>query len=406
MPLPPSDYRQLAAETAEALADLRHLLRAVLDSILPEGYGARSLGRSLGIEQTTAWRCWRLARVADPAQALQAMPGRRAWEDVFLRFERHGVAAAELASLRKALARIEPLVFGRRANRTALRSMAAGGLDSAGDLQALRELRRATSRGNARLYGLQAGAIVLSWLIAPGARAGTVSLGVAGGMSGLRRFRPGVSWPLLQRSAVFDPRMKRQIHFTALGDAAGLPTVIAGASTPKVAAAELRSGVRHGQETIEFADVAADRNGLVHFCHAEWLPDAGGLDAGEVGPVALATPVLVPAESIAFELRLHRAVARHTDPTVALFGTPVPIEQAGTVNEASRLPLEIEMKPIRSAGPPAREESFAAGLAQALRRVAKAQGSRIEEYEVHRVVLPHPPLFASIAGEFELIGRA
>ncbi len=402
MPNPPPDFRQVALETAEAIALLRHRLRTILDRLLPDGYGARSLGRALDVEQTTAWRCWRIAHVADPAAALQVMPGRRAWESIFRRFEARGVHPRELKALREAFARIEPLIFGRRADRMVLRAIAGGGLDSKGELAALRPMRQAVSRGNARLYGVHAKTVVLSWMIAPGPSRGSVSLGVAGVIDGLRRLRPGPSWPVLQRSVASRDRKGNLLYYEPLGDDPALPSTVRGGSTRNPAGGELRAAVRHGQETIDLGEVPPDRNGRLRPAHAEILRHAGDLPPDTALPVCLTTPVLLPVDSIIFDLCFHRDIARHTEPSASLLVSPISIERIMSVAEATRVPMETEMRTVATTRLPGRRAEVTAAHLETLRRVAASQHATPDDYEVHRLVLPHPPLFASITGEFEL----
>ena len=404
MPVPGTDYRDVAAEVSEGAVVLRRSLRAVLDRLLPDGYGARSLGRALELEQTTAWRCWHIAHIADPAKALQAMPGRRAWEGVFRALERHGATRAELDALRAAFARIEPMVFGRRADRPILRSLAAGGLDTASQLSALRDLRRATARGNARLYGVAARTMILGWFVAPGPAKGTVSLGVAGVLDGLRRLRPGPPWPVMQRSIVSDAGGRERELYTPLGDDPELRSLIRRHSTPDAAGAGLRLGVRHSFETIELADVAADRNGRLRLAHAEFTANAGSLPSGQPLPAALATPILVPLDLLVFELHVHRDVGRHTEPSASLYGTHVTIERISSIRDAIRMPLEESMRSVATDALPARLKSLDPARGEAFRRVVAAQGAIAGSYDVHRLVLPYPPLFTTVCAEFELAG--
>lgn len=403
MSKPPPDFRQLATETAEALTLLRRRLRAILDRLLPEGYGARSLGRALDIEQTTAWRCWHIAHVADPAQALQAMPGRRAWDGVFRTFEGHGVTRAELAALREAFARIEPLVYGRRADRLVLRSMAAGGLDSTSERAALRASRRATVRGNARLYGISARTVVVAWVLTPGLVRGSVSLGVAGVIDGLKRLRPGLPWPVLQRSKTTKTR-KKTAGLTPLGDDPSLPTLIREMSTPDAAGAGLRPGLRHTVETIELADVPPGRNGSLRIAHAEFIANAGTLPEGSPLPTNLVVPILLPIDLLIVEVHLHRDIIRNTEPTASLYGMPVTIERVASLRDAIRMPIEESMRPVAASGLPSRLAALGPARNEAVRRVVTAQRSTTEAYAVHRLALPYPPLFATVAAEFELAG--
>jgi len=402
MPKPTQDFRQISSETAEALTHLRQTLRQVLDRLLPEGYGARSLGRTLGLGQTTAWRCWRIAHAADAAVALPELPGRRAWDEIIACLDERGLEPGERKALREAFSRLEPIVFGRRADREALRSLAAGGLDAPGDLAAMRDLRRSATRGAAMLYGLKVKSTVLTWMVGPSTREGAISVGIAGVMDGIQRLRSGPPWPILQRSVGSEPG-NAKVFCDPLGDDPRIPMLLRGYSTRGASGAELQPESRFDRETIDLGDVSAERNGRLRIVHAEIMPDAGTPQPGPPQSVALGTPILAPTESIVFHLAFHRSRRPHSEPFASLLCPPVSVDLLRSIERAVRAPLEVSMRRARGFGLPRRCAALEEGHREACRRVAAAQGVDMKDYEVHRLDLPHPPTFALIAGQFELV---
>jgi hypothetical protein len=321
MSSPPKDFRQLSADTTDALMKLRRTLRLVLDRILPEGYGARSLGRTLGLERMTAWRCWRIAHAADPSVVLPELPGRLAWKEIIDRLDDRGLRPAERKALREAFARVEPVVYGRRSDRPALRTMAAGGLDSKESLKAQRDLRRSMVRGAATMHGVRAKTIVLTWTIAPGRSPYAISYGLAGGMDGIERLRPDEPWPILQRSVAIGAGGER-IPYSPLGDDRRIPQLVRKFSTPGVSDAELRLEHRPDREIIELCETAPERNGSLRVFHAEFLPDAGTLEPGPPQMVPLLSPMLMAADSVVFSLAFHRSTLPHSEPYASLMQMP------------------------------------------------------------------------------------
>jgi len=397
----PKDFRRLSAETTEALAKLRQTLRRALDRILPEGYGARSLGRTLGLGRMTAWRCWRIAHAADPAVVLPELPGRLAWKEIIDRLDDRGLRPDERKALREAFARLEPIVFGRRADRAALRTMAAGGLDPESSRQALRDIRRATTRGAATLYGVKAKTIVLTWTVAPGRRRHSVSFGLAGAMDGISRLRPDLPWPILQRTVVLQAGGTRDFY-APLGDDPKIPHLLRGVSTPGVSGTELRLERRPDRETIDLGEVAPERNGSLRIFHAEFMPDAGTLDPGPPDLVPLLSSILVPADSVVFSLAFHRETPPHSEPFVSLLHPPVYMDVQWSFDRAIRVPLEVAMRRARGLGLPRRCAALEEGHREAFRRVTEAQGVKGEDFLHYRIDLPYPTPFSVVAGQFEM----
>lgn len=276
----PEDFRRLASEVGNALGELRHRLRPLLDRLMPEGYGVRSFSRSTGLQLTSAWRCWTVAHVADPAQALRALPGAKAWKGVLAKFEDRLGASPELDGLRASVERLESLIRDRRLTRLVLRALAAGGLDSSREVGVLVEARRAASRSMAKLYGVQCKTRLTASLVASGRGPGGISIGNAGFFDRIARTRPGLPWPILRRSVAVDHEVEGIRRHQPLGDGEPLPTVLRSLSSRGIVGREVRAGHRHDFETIDLADVPAGRSGRLRLFHAEALPDSGSIPPG------------------------------------------------------------------------------------------------------------------------------
>jgi hypothetical protein len=95
-----------------------------------------------------------------------------------------------------------------------------------------------------------------------------------------------------------------------------------------------------------------------------------------------------------------------TAPAPWLCGTPLSIRTLAGWHEEARLPLEGETEELpaadtgRGLGP--------AGIAhlELARRTAAALGTSLDEFTVHRVRIPFPPLFGSVFMSFELAPAA
>jgi hypothetical protein len=403
--LPP--FRDLVQQVAESLSQLRSVLRTVLDRLMPDEYGARSFARSSGLELTSAWRCWTIAHVADPALALKAMPGKRAWRSILQRLEAIGATSDELRQARLAIDRFESIVADGRLDRTTLRALAGGGLESSRESAALLKARRANVRSAALLFGVHCRVQSTTILAAPGPRRHSVSIGYAFAFDRLSRTRPGMPWPILRQSvtvAADGPRGKIRT-LQPLGNDSSLPSVLASLSTPGIVGAEIVSGRRHQWSTIELADVAVDRRRELHLYAAEVLPLAGEIAPGSILPFGSVDHVLLPCDLLIVELLVHRGLARHTDPASALYATGVAPESLASFSDATRLPLEIQTVPVAQPRLPARFGVFADGHLKAIARVAEAQGSLLADYEIFRILLPHPPTYSMLATTLELAGE-
>jgi hypothetical protein len=282
--------------------------------------------------------------------------------------------------------------------------MAAGGLDSASSRRTLREIRRATVRGAAMLYGVRAKTIVLTWTIAPGRRPHSVSFGLAGAMDGIARLRPDLPWAILQRTVVLGAAGARSFYMP-LGDDPNIPHLLRRISTPGVTDTELRLERRPDRETIDLGAVAPERNGALRIFHAEFMPESGTLDPGPPEMVPLLSAILLPADSVVFSLAFHRETRPHSEPFASLLHLPVDLDVQHSFDRAMRVPLEVGMRRARGLGLPRRCAALEEGHREAFRRVTEAQGVKVEDFVHYRIDLPFPTPFSVVAGQFEMVGK-
>jgi len=405
MTSPSPEFARLAAELSGALTQIRKALRAILDRLLPDDAGVRSFARSLDLELTTAWRCWNLAYVADASTALKSLPGNRAWSTILARFEARGVDELLLEQLRSAITEASTLLDDRRLNRSIIRAIAAGQLDSSRDIASMLAARREGVRSNTRLYGLHCKTRLAAVLLAPGSTPGSLSLASGGCFDRLVRARPGMPWPIHRQSAATDAAGTTLRRSRSLGDVPDLPMVISRLSSKGIFGGAIRPGRRHSWETIDLCDLsAAERNGL-RLVHAEVLPDAGSIAPGEVMPFVHQEPATLPLDLLVLDLLIHRAVRRHTEPSASLHGTPIPAEHLASWDESVRLPFEAEPEKVDSPRLPRRLAAANPPYRAALRIMAAALGARLEAFDIYRLTVPSPPLFSVIASSCELKGE-
>lgn len=402
----PHDFRRLSSEVDEAITLLRQSLRSVLDKVLPANYGARSLGRALDLERMTAWRCWTIAHVADSASAIPAMPGKQAWATIIKRLRDAGAAAADLMSLRASIDRFEALIEARGVDRTTMRALAAGALDSNRETAAIVEARRAAARGTSKVYGVHAKAMITAQLLAPGPSRSTASIGSAVVFEGLGRHRPGVPWPIMRRSVARgreDVDGPGFVVHEPLGDGVELPTVIRSVSTPGVVGRELGTGSLEGKaETIDLCDVPAERNHRLRVAVAEYIPSIELEPDAKIESVCLQTSVPLPVDVVFIDLLVHREFVRYSEPAARLLGAPVFPEFLEVWRSAPRLPLENSIREASSLKLPPRFAAADKAYREVVRRVTKAQAGSIDDYQMFRLVLPYPPMFSVTSVTFEL----
>jgi hypothetical protein len=401
----PTEYQSIVTEISGALTTLRRTLRVLLDRLMPQSYGVRSFGRALGLEVTTAWRCWTIAHVADASQALKAIPGARAWESLLSRLASKGATPDEIAAVRAAIEQVNSVIRSRKLSHATLRVLAAGGLDSSREAASILEARRSGMRAGAKLYGVHCKTRMMGTLVAPGTVPGSVALGFGGCFDGLERTRPGMPWPIMELSASLSHDrgvVERQL---SLGDDARVPAVISTLSTGGIIGREIRLGHRRESDTLELGDVSPDRREPLRLFHAEANPNVGMLDTGDTPSFSAVDKVLLPTEMCVIDLLVHRRLPRLTEPAAAMYATSVSQARLADWFESVRIPLEARTEQVDSIALPRRLAPLNTGYRATLERIANALSSSIDEYDMFRLELPYPPTFCQIATTCEIGGK-
>jgi hypothetical protein len=406
MTSPPKDFRSALQQAETAATALGVAVRTALGPLLQDSGGARSCGRALGLERTLGWKVWSLAHASDLAAMLRVLPGRRGWTQVYASFRRRGMTAESAEAVRASAERLMAVVEDLRKEPALLRAIGAGGLDRASDRERMVAARRKASRANERLYGLHAGLAIVGAMLAPARRSGGVALACTAVFDRITRSRPGMPWPLYSRLATLDTRRGTRSLGTPIDPDSKPAPLVAELSSPNAKAGPLSAGERDGSAFLEIADVPPGGSAPIRVALAEFVETAARRVAGRPDPVHLRLGNYLPTDRLVFDVLVHRSMPQLTAPAPWLCGTPLSIRTLAGWHEEARLPLEGETEELpatdagRGLGP--------AGIAhlELARRTAAALGTSLDEFTVHRVRIPFPPLFGSVFMSFELAPAA
>lgn len=397
----PAGFPETAAEVDGALTALRNCLRVTLDRLLPHENSACSLGRFLQVGRMTAWRSWTIAYVADPAQALRAMPGSRGWSDVLRCLAVRGATEAEVAAVRDAVDRFNELVRVRKLGREEFDALTAGAPGSEAERTQIVAARRSASRGSAAMYGVHAKLLLACFLVAPGRQPGSIDLANVGIIDGLRRLRPGAPWPIVQHAVATDQDETLRRH-RPLGDGGTMPGIIRSLSSDGIVGQELAEHTdASGVTEIRLGDVRPEHRSGIRVVIADSMI-GNHLGEADVEPIDIHATFLHPADLGVIELLVHRDLPRHTDPVALLLGTPIVPQVLPQARLASRLPLEATLRPCTAGVASPKARAVVAAYGEALSRACAALGCSVGAFDAFRIELPYPPAFATASTSVEI----
>jgi hypothetical protein len=390
-------------EFEKSVAELRGAFIELLATIpgLPER--PLQVARFLGLDKNLAWKLSRVARAADPAEAVRHLPGTAGLKRVLEACGERGADAGALAAVRDAIERFEGMVDRHTGDRQTLDLLLASGRPERPDAARMEQSRKLAFQGNSAICGIQARARFGVQILAPSKRdANLVDLVSLGGLVELRRLRPTAAWPLFSISGYSeDPQggdASRRFLVPKMNE---LPLLHEFSSKPLP---PIRVVPEPGGHLIELAEGPVGDTAAAT-CVFEWAtPELGSVIASKKGDVAEFMMVSeTPAELLVFDLLVHAGVAFHGRPSVrtysAMHGRPrYPLCE----NARYDLPLVEELEEL-GAGPPVLAHPQLARHRELVETACARAGRDLNEFRGHRLTLRYPPIPAVIAMSYPLL---
>jgi hypothetical protein len=211
VPIAP-DTNSLETRARAVLAEVRAALAGVLSSFDPPIHRPRDLCRVLGLHQTLAWKVLRVVEGPDIFADARFIPGPAGLQRFHDAAVEQGIAPDVVDTSRRAFDKFHALIGSHAGDRASLDLM-LNGMVADDRIQADgRSLRKQGFRCASATWGVQMKTRVLSKILSPGAKPGTMDVALIRGFIGMRRIRPGA--PLTLARVVIldnDGKARRQV---------------------------------------------------------------------------------------------------------------------------------------------------------------------------------------------------
>ena len=404
-------YDSLLQEVDRLATGVRTTLRRCFETTLLPGTGARGCGRALGLRRNLAWKIFAIAHSADLPSLLRALPGESGWVLVFEAIERTGRCdPAALADLRNAVQALSDRISAERVDPAALRAIGSGSLESVSERRAMQRSRRSAFTASKQIYGVHARARIGTFLVAPSRGDGEpmVDLAALTIIEGLDRTRPGPSFPMYQRIRTHRAGVSGTWFGADLipGDLAPLvPSLSSEGAVPEEIRLAAGADDRE-QDFFEFVQRSPRRVGPLRAAFAECSRRvASPMANGEDVLAELRMPTPMPVETVVFDVLIHRDLPRGSEPAASMYGHAADSSRLTRWHENHRLPLERELGEIGSLRLPQALIDAREAYASLLELGAKTIGRPLSEFQAYRVVVPWPPMHASLLVTWRLAER-
>lgn len=406
-----SNYEEILRDVGTLVDAVRTALRRCLEEALLPGTGARGLGRALGLRRNLAWKAFAVANSADLPSLLRALPGDVGWTFIFEAIERTGRCSSEASeALRSAVSALSNRISAEQLDPAALRAIGSGSLESAAERKVMRRARRMAFTASKQIYGAHAKARVGAFLVAPSAEGGEpmVDLAALTILEGLDRARPGPPFPIYHRIRTH----RAGEHGTRIGanlQPGETAPMVPSLTSEGVSPDEIRlgAGIREdAPDHFEFLQRSRRRLAPLRVAFAECSrriasPFAHGHDSH----AELRLPTPMPVEMVVFDVLIHRDLPRGSEPAAALYGHAADSSQRTLWHDHHRLPLEDEIGEAASLRLPLALAETREAYAALLDLGAQTIGFPLSAFEAYRVVVPWPPMHASLLVTWRLADR-
>ncbi len=384
-----------------AFSRLRDSLRGVLIALDVDQATPPEVARRLKLSRNLTWKVSKVLASSDLHEALQHLPG-EAGIDLFLSAAESGGAPTDtIRSVRDARRELDRVVEVHVGDRTTL-DLYLDGM-AGGDNARLEQSRKLAFRGNSGIWGLQAKSRITAAFVMPSAtKADMLDIAMVGGISGLRRLRPEVRWPLFRPHAYDEsgepqPNQPEGEAIDPAFSAPNTPRLIGdfcSTTNPPIRAVrdargwvyELMEGRvgNTGAFTCFFGSIY--RNSAMRYATPE---DHSG---------EFASQITLPFEHLQFDMLVHRDLEFAMNPEVVTVGQ---FDGASPVEGAMLAPIADRVREL-SGRPPLVSTPLVDGYDRLVERVLGGLGGNLRDFRAFRLTVAYPPMHATVKLRFPL----
>jgi hypothetical protein len=391
----PDRTSRLAAEALrDALLGYQHAAKAWIDAVADLGSSERQVADRLAIGRMILYRLRQFTNASDLVSMLDHLPGSRARGEIGETLLPSRLEAdAVCARLIGATQRLEAAFHRHAATREEAVNLLAS-IDATSRGRMLREERRAIFEMESRHRGLSAESLIGSVLVAPAADGRTCDVAALQLISGLQVHRPAPRSPIYM--AMNGYADLRHDGFPVNLDPQSDEPLLEHPERPSILRRELHTAYEFIRYVLR-EDVPLHRPFDLGF--GEIHPSMGPMEGRTDDDAAhFALPILFPVRHAVMELWLHRDLRRSATPPWpeimdSYQQTPelgsdiaaIALDRIGTFAAATAPAVELESLTV-----------FSELRRELLERAADRLDRPLEEFEVHRLTEPHPPIDAGL----------
>lgn len=399
IPTPPDRFDE---DCREAVHQIRGSLLNLYNAVGADPARPQDVSRRFKLGKNLAWKVARIIGAEDALAAVPLIPGAGGLEILLSAMEQAGAEGKTVERVREASRAFDDMIEIHVGDRAMLEIV----LDSMGSSEEkpLAVSRKLAYRGNSGIWGIQAEVRVTAQFIAPSSEdAGLLDVALVAGFIGLRRLRSLPGWPLFRLDSYNDDQSFRPLGERRLAidpDAAEDPWLIGEFCTGTLPEISVR---RNGRALIyEAGNGPVGRSG-------EFDCFFGYIDRGDVPrfrdgtntTAELVSSISMPVKTVLFDLLVHRDLPEAMHPRLELLGHPATgllgSDSVAILPHAERLTALGQATMVKTPLVPDYDRLIG--------RVFERAGWNARDFVCLRLVMPYPPMPASVKLSYELPAR-
>lgn len=391
-----------------ALDNVHCAFVALCDSIkCLDGRRPVDLVNALGIDMKLAWKASRLMRAVSPAEILSELPGRLGQKKLIQACRDVGVPIELVTNLNEAVDQLDREIKELAGSRSLFEMMVIG-LEVDKDTPLAVEQRRQFFNGARSVCGHQCEMNYRLDVLAPSTNPEFIDLATVRAAVGMVRFHASAPWRV-RLSIVRDDR----------GDRVEPPGRTPLDPTPcdMTEAPLIQSLCEGGPKELPLIRSREEPNEFVLKEESVGASSRRTIAVGEIlreAEPANATDahhgfhqvmrLRTPAELAVFDVLMHRDLLPKSGRAQAIVYSDLYGERfASTYRESDRMPIKVELQEVGDQEAAGSNDKWLAAAMPELRTLISTQtGWSLDEFRHHRIMLPYPPLPASLVYEVEL----
>ncbi|USN99870.1 MAG: hypothetical protein H6810_04185 [Phycisphaeraceae bacterium] len=387
----------------EAVGRLRAALLDLYRSAKADPTQPQDVARRFKLNKNLTWRAAKIIQANDAFEAAALIPGTSGMGILVDGFAAAGAPSDAVDRARKAADEIERMIEIHVGDRATLELV----LDSMGGDKPLERSRKLAFRGNSGIHGIQVHTRVTTHFMAANRDdPGMLDMALIGGVTRVRKLRPGPIGPVFQvmgyddaGEAVASPN--RHPIENGVDDGSGDPWLLRSfceGALPPIRAVP----IAHGR-SYEFGDNPVGKTseftcffGFIDFTLYPRFRDEQNHHGELISTVAL------PAETLLFDAIVHRDLAEALAPEVMLYGRLWESIVSGA--RVAPLPCAAKVIDLGRGAPVA--TPLVANYPEIVAAVESRCGWDHADFHVLRLVMDYPPMPSTTVLRFPLIERA